>query len=331
MEYTTIPSINKKASRIGLGTWAIGGGLWGGTDEQESIKTIVRAFEQGINFIDTAPAYGNGTSETIVGKALKEIGQRDKIIIATKCGLNLETPNVFRDSSRKSILREIEESLNRLQVDKIDLYQIHWPDPTTPLIETAETMLELLNNGKISAVGVSNFTIDQIDEFRNTAPIHAVQPPFNLFEREAENELLGYCLQEDIAVIGYSALCRGLLSGKMNKERNFKGDDLRKGMDPKFQSPRFEQYLSAADQLKKWVKDKYDRPLTALAIRWVLDSDVNIALWGARKPDQLRDVDAALKWELSASDFQEIDKIIEKYVKDPIEPTFMGPPVRVIA
>lgn len=327
MEYTTLPNIKNKASRIGLGTWSIGGSLWGGTNEQEAIETIRLALDKGINFIDTAPAYGKGASEIIVGKAIKKHGKRDQVILATKFGLNQETDNVFRDSRRASILKEIEDSLRRLQVDYIDLYQVHWPDPTTPLSETAIALNELLHQGKIKAIGVSNFSVEQMVEFREYAPIHSLQPPFNLFENGAQNELK-YCLDEGIAVIGYSALCRGLLSGKMSKDREFKGDDLRKSMDPKFKEPLFSEYLQCAEALKAWVMNKYNRPLIALAIRWVLDSGVNIALWGARKPGQLNDIDAVLNWRLTDADFKEIDKIIKANVKHPVGPQFMAPPIR---
>lgn len=327
MEYTSIPNINKKVSRIGLGTWAIGGGLWGGTDEEDSIKTILKAFEKGINLIDTAPAYGKGTSEKIVGKAIKEYGKREEIVIATKVGLNQETEGVFRDSRKNSIKKELEDSLKRLQVEYIDLYQIHWPDPSTPISETAETLNEMLNEGKIRAIGVSNYSLQQIEEFRKNAPLHADQSPFNLFEREAEN-IIKHCLKEEIAILGYGSLCRGLLSGKMSKDRVFKGDDLRKGMDPKFQEPHFSQYIACAEALKEWVKRKYKRPLLALAVRWVLDKNIHIALWGARHPDQLNDVETIFGWKLTAEDFQEIDQIVKTTVKDPIGPQFMSPPER---
>ena len=330
MEHTSIATIKEKVSRIGLGTWAVGGSLWGGTNEEESVKTIHRALQMGINLIDTAPGYGKGTSEKIIGKALKEYGKRDKVIIATKFGLNLETDSVFRDSRRDSILKEIDASLQRLQVDFIDLYQVHWPDPATPLRETAETLDELLQQGIIKAIGVCNFTVEQMIEFQKYSPIHSSQPPFNMFERAAQKGLINYCVKEGIALMGYSALCRGLLSGKMSKDREFKGDDLRKGMDPKFKGPLFEEYLQAAEALKAWVKKKYNRPLIALAIRWVLDSGVNIALWGARKPEQLRDVEEIFGWKLSAADFAEIDNIIKAHVKHPVEPEFMAPPVRSV-
>lgn len=328
MEFTKIPNISKKVSRIGLGTWSIGGSLWGGSNEKEAIDTILLAIEKGITFIDTAPAYGKGTSEEIVGKAIKKSGKRDQIVIATKFGLNQETDNVFRDSRRASILKEVDDSLRRLKVDYIDLYQVHWPDPTTSQSETAETLAELLESGKIRAIGVSNYTIEEMNQFRKDAPIHTCQPPFNLFERDAEKAILPYCTKEGIAIIGYSGLCRGLLSGKMSKSREFKGDDLRKGMDPKFKEPHFSQYLKCTEALKKWVEEKYHKPLIALAIRWVLDKHVNISLWGARKKEQLEQIEQVLGWKLTQTDFSEIDKIISEHVKNPASMEFMAPPIR---
>jgi aryl-alcohol dehydrogenase-like predicted oxidoreductase len=329
MEYTVIPNIKNKISRVGLGTWAMGGSLWGGTDEKAAIKTIHQALDEGVNFIDTAPAYGNGESEKIVGRAIKEYGNREQIIIGTKVGLNQETENkVFRDSRSKSILKEVEDSLRRLQVEYIDLYQVHWPDPQTPISETAETLKKLLEQGKIRAIGVSNYSVEQMKEFRQTAPLSTSQFDFNIFERDYEKDVLPYCIKEKITTLGYSAICRGLLSGKMKKDREFKGDDLRKGMDPKFQEPHFSDYVNCADALKKWVKDKYMQPLIALAIRWVLDKGVNIALWGARSPDQLNDLEKVFGWKLTPEDIKEIDKIVAEHVKHPADTKFMAPPLR---
>lgn len=329
MEYTNIQGIEKKNSRIGLGTWAIGGSLWGGTEEEKSIKTIHQAFDKGITFIDTAPAYGKGESEKIVGKALKSYGNRDSIVIATKVGLNQESPDkVFRDLKRSSILKEMEDSLQRLQVDCIDLYQVHWPDPTVSLKEPAETLKQILEEGKIKAIGVSNFTVDQIIEFKKYAPIHTCQPPFNIYEREAEKGVVTYCKKEGIVLIGYGSLCRGLLSGKMSKNREFKGDDLRKGMDPKFKEPHFSDYLKCSEELKIWVERKYKKPLIALAVRWALDKGINIALWGARSSEQLVDMESVFGWKLSEEDFKEIETILSKNIKHPVGPDFMSPPLR---
>lgn len=329
MEYVKIPNLKIEASRIGLGTWAIGGSLWGGTDEKESLAAIQNALEQGINFIDTAPGYGKGKSEEIVGKAVKAYGKRERVIIATKVGLNQETNNVFRDLRRQSILKEISDSLRRLQVDYIDLYQIHWPDPTTPIAESAQTLKELLEQGKIRAIGVSNFSIEQMEEFKKSAPIHTSQPPFNLFEREAE-KIIAYCVKSNIATIGYSSLCRGLLSGKMNKSRQFKGDDLRKEMDPKFKEPHFTQYITCSEALQQWAQRKYQKPLNALAVRWVLDQGVQIALWGARKAEQLKDISSVFGWKLTQQDLKEIDDILAKNVANPASNAFMAPPIRKV-
>ena len=182
-----------RASRIGLGTWAIGGWMWGGTDESESVSAIHAALEQGINVVDTAPVYGFGRSEEIVGKALAEPGLRSRAIIATKVGLEWRDGKVFRNASRGRIMRELEDSLRRLRTDYIDIYQVHWPDPLVPIEETAEAMGTLYKQGKIRAIGVSNFSVEQMERFRRVAPLHVLQSPYNLFERGIEAEILPYC------------------------------------------------------------------------------------------------------------------------------------------
>ncbi len=188
METIRIPNANLQFSRIGLGTWAMGGWMWGGTDKQESIRTIHSAIDRGITLIDTAPVYGFGTSEEIVGKALASGRLRKRVVIATKVGLDWAGGEPFRNATRNRIFAEIEASLKRLQTDVIDIYQVHWPDPMTPIEETADAMGTLLKQGKIRAIGVSNFSPQQTDEFRRVAPIHTAQPPYNLFEREIERE-----------------------------------------------------------------------------------------------------------------------------------------------
>ncbi len=218
--------------------------MWGGTDEVQSIKTIQAAVDRGINLIDTAPAYGFGRSEEIVGRAIEEGRLRSRVVIATKTGLEWKDGNVFRNASRDRILREVEDSLRRLRTDYIDIYQVHWPDPLVPIEETAAAMQTLFDQGKIRAIGVSNFSVAQIERFRRVGKLHVVQPPYNLFEREIEAELLPYCRQSNLATLTYGALCRGLLSGKLQADAHFTGDDLRTS-DPKFQAPRYSQYLAA--------------------------------------------------------------------------------------
>lgn len=330
MEFTTVSNLPQKISRIGLGTWAMGGSLWGKSDDQDSIDTIHLALDSGINFIDTAPGYGFGRSEEIIGKAIKQFGKRDDIVIATKCGLNLiNQTDVFRDSTRSSLLAEIELSLKRLQIDYIDLYQVHWPDTMTPQAETAALLLEFIQSGKIRAIGISNYTLEEIIEFSKIAPIHAVQYPYNLFEREAETVLFDYCIEHKLASIGYSSLCRGMLTGTLTEDYDF--EDLRKNFDPKFRNPYFHQYLICVGRLKQWVWEKHRRSLVSLAVRWSLDKGINIALWGARKPKELEPLNDVLNWHLSESDFLEIDQIIGESISDPIGPHFMSPPSRKIA
>src|SRR6202521_5573910 len=258
MESTVIPGTSLKASRIAIGTWAIGGWMWGGTDEAESIATIRAAVEHGINAIDTAPVYGFGRSEEIVGKAIAEAHLRSRVLIATKSGLEWEGGRVFRNASRARILREIEDSMRRLRTDYIDIYQVHWPDPLVTIEETAEAMHTLFLQGKIRAIGVSNFSVGQMERFRRVSPLHVLQPPYNLFDRGIEADLLPYCRRNKIATLGYGALCRGLLSGRMRPNTVFDGDDLRR-TDPKFIKPRFAQYLAAVQSLDRLPKDRFGK------------------------------------------------------------------------
>jgi aryl-alcohol dehydrogenase-like predicted oxidoreductase len=326
MDYVTIPGLELKVSRIGLGTWAIGGWLWGGTDEQESIRTIHRAFEKGITLFDTAPVYGFGKSEEIVGKALKNL-DRDSVVVATKVGLEWKGEKVYRNSTRERIRREVEDSLRRLDVDVIDLYQVHWPDARVPIEETAEQMQRLLDEGKIRAIGVSNYSPAEMDRFTGEARLSTTQPPYNMFERGIEADILPYCRQSGIALLTYGALCRGLLSGRMKTDTKFTGDDLRK-WDPKFLNPRFEHYLETVNRLATFAKDRYGTTVIALAVRWILDQGVEIALWGARHPSQMDAVDETLGWSLKEEDSKEIDRIIEKAIPNPVGPEFMTPPIR---
>jgi aryl-alcohol dehydrogenase-like predicted oxidoreductase len=251
------------------------------------------------------------------------------VLIATKVGLEWQQGQVFRNASRARILQEVDDSLRRLRTDHIDIYQVHWPDPLVRIEETAEAMRRLLDQGKIRAIGVSNFSVAQMERFRRVAPLHVVQPPYNLFERSIETEILPYCRREDIATFGYGALCRGLLSGRMRADSRFEGDDLRRS-DPKFQLPRFPQYLAAVERLDR-VAQRFGKRVIHLAIRWMLDQGITTALWGARHPAQLIPVNEVSGWHLDAHAKAEIDRILRQTVRDPVGPEFMAPPVRRIA
>ncbi|TVM03047.1 MAG: general stress protein [Candidatus Brocadia sp. WS118] len=328
MEYINIAGTELSASRIGLGTWAIGGWMWGGTEEETSILTIHKALERGINLIDTAPVYGQGRSEEIVGKAIERYGRRKEVIIATKVGLDWGGKKIVRNSTRERIFKEIEDSLQRLRTDVIDIYQVHWPDPLFPIEETAGAMNQLYRQGKIRAIGVSNYSPEQMRMFRQAAPLHVAQPPYNLFERQIEQEILPYTRAHNLTTLTYGALCRGLLTGRMKPDTQFTGDDLRK-IDPKFQQPRYGQYLEAVAQLDRFARKRFKKSVMALAVRWLIDQPgVGIALWGARRPDQVDAVDEVMGWTIDDASCTTIDQILRDTIKEPIGPEFMSPPSR---
>ena len=331
MEYAKVNGLKSEVSRIGLGTWSIGGFMWGGTDEQEALETIRAALEHGINLIDTAPVYGLGCAEELVGRALAKYGKREEVIIATKVGLEWRGDQVFRNSTRARIMKEIDDSLRRLQTDYIDIYQVHWPDPLVPIDQPAEAMYQLYKQGKIRAIGVSNYSLEQVNVFRHMAPLDTVQPPYNLFERGVEKDVLPYCRIHGISTLTYGSLCRGLLSGKMKPDTQFHGDDVRK-TDPKFQQPRYTQYLNAVERLDRFAQENFGKHVLELAMRWTLDQPfVTVALWGARHPKQLTPVSALGRWKLHTAELIAIDEIVRESVTDPVGPEFMAPPARSVA
>jgi aryl-alcohol dehydrogenase-like predicted oxidoreductase len=330
-EYVEIKGTSLISSRIGLGSWAIGGWMWGGTDEKESIRTIHAAFDQGINLIDTAPIYGYGRSEAIVGEALRQHGRRESVILASKVGIDWTNGKVERNSTRPRILKELEDSLRRLQTDYIDIYQVHWPDPLVPIEETAATLCEIWEQGKIRAIGVSNYSPEQMQRFQAIAPLHTIQPPYNLFEREIERDILPYAFRHGVTTLTYGALCRGLLSGAMRADREFANGDMRKTSDPKFQPEHFAEYLNATNKLDAFARENFGKRAIHLAVRWLLDQPgVGVALWGARRPEQLAPVREVSGWSLTESDFAAIDAILRESIGDPVGPDFMAPPSREI-
>jgi aryl-alcohol dehydrogenase-like predicted oxidoreductase len=332
LEYMNIAGTNLISSRIALGTWAIGGWMWGGTDEKESIRTIHAALDQGINLVDTAPVYGFGRSEEIVGEALRQHGRRESIILATKVGLDWTNGKIERNSTRQRILQELEDSLRRLQTDYVDIYQVHWPDPLVPIEETAATLREPYEQGKIRAIGVSNYSPEEMARFRAVAPLHTIQPPYNLFEREIERDVLPFALGRGLTSLTYGALCRGLLSGAMRTDSQFAKDDMRKATDPKFQAPHFATYLRAVSMLDAFARENYGKRVIHLAVRWLLDQPgVGVALWGARRPEQLAPIREVIGWSLGKSDFAAIDAILRENIRNPVGPEFMAPLARETA
>ncbi len=329
MEFTTIAG--KTVSRIGLGTWAIGGMEWGSVSDQDAVATILSALERGINLMDTAPIYGHGRAEELIGKAIREHGRREDFYLATKCGLewNLPgNPGVYTNSTSARLRQELEDSLRRLGTETIDLYQVHWPDPLVPVEATAALLAEFQREGKVGALGVSNFNVAQLEAFCSVAPVASNQPPYNLFEREIDAEILPWCAQNQVAVLTYSSLCRSLLAGRLTRGMAFPGNDIRSA-DPKFQEPRFTQYLNAVEKLSAFAENHFGKSVLELAARWVLDRPgVTLALWGAKRPEQLDPVEDVCGWKLDAPAMAEIDRIVAECVTDPVGPEYLTPQAR---
>jgi len=329
MEYTKTSVDGLEISRVGLGTWVMGGGnFWGETDEDLAIQAVHAALDLGITVVDTAPVYGKGRSEEIVGKALSQAGYRHKAILATKCGLSWDTEgHVYRDSRPATIRKEIENSLKRLQTDHIDIYQIHWPDIKVPFAETASIMLDLMKEGKIRAIGVSNMSNAQMDELRKTAPIHTMQPSFNILENKLFDNQIPYAQKNNIAVLGYSSLCRGLLSGKYYVGMKTKEWAMRADKDQKYQGQNFINHVAAVDELKKYA-EQFGKTVSQLAVRWVLDKGVTCALWGIRKVDQLEPVSGVIGWHLTNEQMDEMEALVAKHVPVQVDKEFLTPPYR---
>ena len=303
-------------TEIGLGAWAIGGPWqwgWGPQDDRDSITTIQKALELGVNWIDTAPVYGLGHSEEVVAQAVA--GKRHQVFIATKCGLVWDDRGRIRNNNRpESIRRECEASLKRLNTDYIDLYQIHWPDPDTPVEDSWGEMVRLKEEGKVRYIGVSNFGVELLEKCEAIYHVNSLQPPYSLVHRlrypEVEQEILPWCQRHGVGVIVYSPLQNGLLTGKFSRERleQLPPDDWRRRSEF-FQEPFFSQILEFVAALKPIAK-KYGKTLTELAIAWVLQNPaVTAAIVGARRPDQVVEQVGASGWRLDADDMQTIESL----------------------
>ncbi|QND46415.1 aldo/keto reductase (plasmid) [Rhizobium lusitanum] len=319
-----IGSSGVAASAVGLGTWAIGGWMWGGTDEAESIAAIQASLDAGVTLIDTAPAYGLGRSEEIVGKALA--GRRDKAIIATKCGLVWHTDKgrhffdqdgrpVHRYLGRDAIFHEVEESLRRLGTDYIDLYITHWQDPTTPIEETMRALEDLKISGKIRAIGASNVGAPELEAYISTGGLDAIQERFSMIDREIETDLLPLTRANGISTLSYSSLSLGLLSGAIGPERVFSGDDQRLD-NPRFSVSNREKALAFASAIRP-VADKHEASVAQTVIAWTLSRPgVTFALCGARNPAQALDNARAGTIRLDGDDQSAIDAAISAKLTD---------------
>ena len=329
MQYRKLGTSELEVPVVSFGAWAIGGWMWGGSDEQAAIRAIQTGIDAGITCIDTAPVYGMGLSEQIVGKAIK--GRRDTVIIATKCGLRWDEeegiPNegefffdtvdntgapakIFKNLRMHSIEYEVEASLRRLGVDYIDLYQCHWPDSTTPLEETMTALKQLQDMGKIRAIGVSNFTPAMLQESRKYVTIASDQPKYNALERAIEYDLLPYCRAEEIGVLAYSPIAQGLLTGKVSLDREFPEGDVRRNK-PLFSRENRKKVLGMLKGVQP-IADAHNCTLGQLFIAWlVAQPGITSALVGARNERQVAENAAAGELNLGAEELQLIRTEVE--------------------
>ena len=318
MQYRTLGSSGLKLSVIGLGTWAIGGGDWkfgwGDQDEQESIDTIVRAVELGINWIDTAAIYGEGRSEIMVAKALQQIPRETRPLIATKCGrVALGNGEIGKCLRRDSVIAECEASLKRLQTDCIDLYQLHWPEPDEEIEEGWQTLVDLKVKGKVRHIGVSNHSVSQMQRLQVIHPVASLQPPYSMIAREIESEILPFCGQQNIGVICYSPMGKGLLTGAFSAVRvaGLSAKDHR-SRDPRFQSPQLEINLEFVAGLGR-IAAGLGWTLPELSIAWVLRRpELTSAIVGSRRPDQIAETVNAGDRVLDSVSIAAVESAIQK-------------------
>ena len=329
MKYRTLGASGIESSVVGLGTWAIGGWMWGGSDEDKAIKAIQTAIDAGMNLIDTAPAYGFGLSEKIVGKAIQ--GRRDKVVLATKSGLiwheekgdfffasdeKHPTDNgrikVYKCLSPETIRYEVEQSLCRLGADHIDLLQTHWQDSTTPIADSMEALMKLKDEGKIRAIGCSNASTTQMDEYRSAGQLDVDQELFSMLDRKHEQDNLPYCAEHGIAFLAYSSLAQGLLTGKIGPERAFREGDQR-NKKPRFSVENRQKVREMLDAFRPIAQD-HGGSLGQLAIAWAVSQQgCTHALVGARTPEQVIENAKAGDIELTDAELRTMRKAIEDH------------------
>lgn len=316
MELRQLGQSSLRLTTVGFGSWAIGGGDWsfgwGDQNEEDSIQAIQAAVRGGINWIDTAPVYGGGISEQIVGKAIGQLPSSQRPLIATKCGRVMHSDrSIEKVLKRQSILAECDSSLKRLRVECIDLYQMHWPEPDADIEEGWGTLVELKQLGKVREIGVSNHNVHQLQRLHAIHPVCSLQPPYSMLNRSIEKEILPFCQQQKIGIIAYSPLAKGLLTGKFTLERarQLSTKDHR-SRDPQFQSPTLDIHLGLVDCLRN-LADKHGKSLLELAVAWVLRRpEVTSAIVGARNPSQVTEILRAGQWQLPDEDLQTIQHLL---------------------
>lgn len=326
MEYRKLGKSDLELSVITFGAWAAGGWMWGGTERKDAIKAIKASFDEGVTSIDTAPVYGQGTSEEIVGEAVKDLG-RHKVQILTKYGMkwdqkkgdfafkskdnNDKEIDIYKYASAGSIIKECEDSLRRLRTDYIDLYQIHWPDITTPIEESMMAVQKLIKQGKVRFAGVCNYNAEQTKEAMRHVDLVSNQVPYSMVKRGIETETVPFCLQNNISILAYSPLERGLLTGKMKPGHEFAEGDHRANLYY-FKDENIKRTGAFLDKIRHLAKDR-DATISQLVICWTVDQPgITVALVGARNADQSVQNAQAIKVKLSESEIKEINRELAK-------------------
>jgi hypothetical protein len=308
MRQVRLGQTDLKVSAVAFGTWAFGGD-WGAADLEESRAVVGRALELGINFFDTAQGYGFGAAEQLLGDAIRGRARREDVVIATKGGLRQEGENLHRDASANWLRSGAESSLRSLGTDYIDIYQVHWPDPRTPAEETAEVLDALVREGKVRHVGVSNYDVHEMEALNGFGRLETLQPPYHMFRRDIEREILRYTAQHDIGVLVYGPLAHGLLGGRMTPDTIFAPGDWR-GASPDFTGETLRRNLKVVERLRTFARER-GVTLPELAVAWTLAHPaVDVAIVGARRPSQLDGTAAAASLGLSPEDLDKIDAIL---------------------
>lgn len=327
MEYRMLGNSPLKISRVIFGSWAIGGWMWGSTDEEDSIKAIQAALDNGVTTIDTAAIYGMGLSEQLVGKAIK--GRREKVVIATKCGMRWDSNqgsdpwpqkdvagnpvSIRKNSKPDSIFFECEQSLKRLGVDCIDLYQIHWPDSTTPIEDSWNAMVKLKKEGKVRAIGVSNYNLAQLKQAQAIHPVDSIQPPYSLVRREIEEDIVPFCRKNRISILAYSPLERGLLTGKVTMDRKFPAGDHRNEL-PLYTPENRRRILDALEKMRPLIQ-KYHVTFSQLIIQTTIRlGAVDAVIVGARNPAQAIENAKATLLNISVEEVKTVVDLLKERV-----------------
>ncbi|MFO8015142.1 MAG: aldo/keto reductase [Phycisphaerae bacterium] len=324
METRRLGTSDVQVTPVALGAWAIGGWMWGGTDEEDALAALAKAIDLGMTTIDTAPAYGFGHSERIVGRAIQ--GRRDQVRILTKFGIRWDLDpaegkgtrffdtkdlegnpvTLVKYGGRESVIAECEASLERLGVETIDLFQHHWPDANTPIAETMEACAALLEQGKIRAVGVSNYSPEQMEEARQVVPLASDQPPYSMLRRDIEDDVVPYCREHDVGILAYSPLQNGILSGKVTMDRTFPDDDLR-AHDPYYKQENRKRILDFLEETIRPIADRHEATIAQVVIAWTIRRPgITCALVGCRKPEHADDNARAAEIELTGEEMQRI-------------------------